>query len=61
MMEKIEIRNEGDVSLWAAACRSKLTHKLFVHVCYTKSDIDHKQIKIPPKDYRLVNIRNVEG
>lgn len=61
MDEQIELRNEGDRSFYAKACRSKLSGHLFIHIGTEPKQVHGESKKILPHDYEILTVDEVEG
>lgn len=56
----LEVRNEGDRSFWASACRSKLSGRLYVHIGTEREKLHGNIEKVLPNDYQIVEINEVD-
>ena len=62
IQNQIEVRNEGEEVIFATACRSKISGKLFLHISDTPQTNSHpeRQGAILGGDYGILEVKEVE-
>jgi len=55
MAETVEVRNETDSPIFATACRSGISGKLYIHI----GRIHGKEAIVLPHNYEVIRVRKV--